>query len=212
MQILEWVGPFLYAIATLYLLFRQNQIMAEQNEIMRQESSSTSVAESAQGMGKGSAKTYWPMLVMVAMMLLTWGALGYYIYSRHAITVSPEPLAGEGRQSGNSTLSYIWVPSGKFMMGCAPGDKECLPEELPLHSVTISHGFWIGQTEVTVGAYKKMLYRSGKQMPPDPPFNRGWQDDNLPIVNVTWKDADWFCKLEDGHLPSEAEWEYGHRM
>jgi formylglycine-generating enzyme required for sulfatase activity len=28
-------------------------------------------------------------------------------------------------------LTYVWIPPGKFMMGCSPGDGECDQDEKP---------------------------------------------------------------------------------
>jgi formylglycine-generating enzyme required for sulfatase activity len=36
-------------------------------------------------------------------------------------------------------------------MSCSACDSECYHFEKPPHQVTITKGFWIGQTEVTVG-------------------------------------------------------------
>jgi formylglycine-generating enzyme required for sulfatase activity len=56
------------------------------------------------------------------------------------------------------------------MMGCSPGDNECADYEKPPHQVTITRGFWLGQTEVTVGAYKRFAITTGRQMPPEPDY------------------------------------------
>jgi formylglycine-generating enzyme required for sulfatase activity len=56
-------------------------------------------------------------------------------------------------------------------MGCSPGDTECLDNEKPPHQVTIKKGFWLGQTEVTVGAYKRFAAATGRQMPHEPGIN-----------------------------------------
>jgi formylglycine-generating enzyme required for sulfatase activity len=52
---------------------------------------------------------------------------------------------------------YVWIPPGSFIMGCSPGDTECLDAEKPAHNVSITKGFWLGQTPVTQGAYQRVV-------------------------------------------------------
>jgi sulfatase modifying factor 1 len=109
-------------------------------------------------------------------------------------------------------LAYVWIPPGTFMMGCSPGDHDCAAVEIPAHQVTLTKAFWIGQSEVTVGAYKRYVAAASGKMPPDSPKQyKGWKDDNLPMVDVTWGEARDYCTWAAGRLPTEAEWEYAAR-
>jgi hypothetical protein len=111
--------------------------------------------------------------------------------------------AGDFKTNSCDGLKYMWIPQGTFTMGCSPGDTECFDDEKPTRDVTVSKGFWLGQTDVTQDAYRRV-------MGSNPNINH-FKGDNLPVDDVTWDEARNYCQAIGGRLPTEAEWEYAAR-
>ena len=116
---------------------------------------------------------------------------------------------------GKVPLEMKWLPAGSFWMGAYVDEQDSRENEFPQHRVTLSHGFWLGQCEVTKAQWQAVMGTTpwkGKDFVSDDP--------NTPAVFISWNDAAAFVKklnelnLPGGRafrLPSEAEWEYACR-
>ena len=121
-------------------------------------------------------------------------------------TPTPTPLPTPGVRSKVNAADgqvYVWIPPGSFAMGCSSGDGDCDPDELPVHTVRIRRGFWLGQAEVTNAQW-------AKKMKPTPKLDRAGTG-NHPVVSMERTEAKQYCAAIGGRLPTEAEWEYAAR-
>jgi formylglycine-generating enzyme required for sulfatase activity len=139
-----------------------------------------------------------PALALVALPVV----LAWQLGTTSPATAQDKKGAAKTKVNPKDGLTYVWIEPGTFQMGCSMGDTNCSADENPAHQVTLTKGFWIGQTAVTQGAYMKVTGNN-------PSNFKG--DDKLPVEKVSWADANKFCQSVDMRLPTEAEWEYAAR-
>lgn len=75
----------------------------------------------------------------------------------------PGPKVGDSLRNPKDGLIHMYIPPGIFRMGCSEGDKECSEDEKPVRQITLSKGFWLGQTPVTVVATGDIRRRQARR-------------------------------------------------
>ena len=67
--------------------------------------------------------------------------------------------------------TYVWISTGEISRWAVHRrDDEAFDDEKPAREVTITKGFWIGQTLVTQGAYQRVMGRESEPLARGPSF------------------------------------------
>jgi len=99
-------------------------------------------------------------------------------------------------------LAMTLIPPGIFYMG-SHENEEGRHEEEVMHVIAITKGFWMSTYEITQEQWQ-IIQRSNPSY-----FQNAGK--NAAIENVSWEDAEQFCKKTNTKLPTEAQWEYACR-
>ncbi|MBW2108300.1 MAG: formylglycine-generating enzyme family protein [Deltaproteobacteria bacterium] len=144
--------------------------------------------------------------------------------------------AAEGAFTNSLGMRFVYIQPGIFMMG-SPSDEPGRDNDERRHRVTISRGFYMQTTEVTVGQWRAFVRETGYKTRAEtgggayiwtgskwkkkegyywdnPGFD---QTDEHPVTCVSWDDVQkfirWLNEKENKRyrLPTEAQWEYACR-
>lgn len=127
----------------------------------------------------------------------------------------------------NRYKDMVLISAGEFTMGSDTAEAKYISsrhptlcsehwfeDEQPIHKVWID-AFYIDKHEVTYRQFTKFIeatsYKSEGQW--EDYFNKLKEKNinNLPIVGVSWNDANSYAKWKGKRLPTEAEWEKAMR-
>ena len=117
------------------------------------------------------------------------------------------------------SLDMVAIPGGTFTMGSPESEALRDSDESPQHRVTIPD-FFMGRYEVTQAQWFAVMgsdYNANGWQERWRSLDSNFKGDNLPIVRVSWDDAQEFIQRlnrltgKTYRLPTEAEWEYAAR-
>ena len=108
---------------------------------------------------------------------------------------------------------WRWMCPGRFLMGSPKDEPGRFDAEGPAHEVTLTRGYWLGETPVTQAQWLAVM---GENPSYFKTADDRWKD--LPAEQVNWHQCQAFAtKLNEllpglnAALPTEAQWEYACR-
>ncbi len=119
---------------------------------------------------------------------------------------------------GDLEVALRWCPPGQFLMGSPDSEDERDSDETQ-HSVTLTEGFWMGETEVSQLLWEEVMDGNNPSKFPKKDDTTAKSDD-YPVDSVSWNDCQEFLKEINRKypvngfewcLPTEAQWEYACR-
>ena len=121
-------------------------------------------------------------------MLAAVSASGWYYFTKSGGTEPKPPIVKDATPpKGGAVVS---IPAGPYLAGVSK-----VSVELP--------AFSIDRTEVSNQAYSEFAAATGLSAPTGP--------SNLPVINVSFNQAQSFCKWAGKQLPTESQWEKAAR-
>ncbi|MBN1571009.1 MAG: SUMF1/EgtB/PvdO family nonheme iron enzyme [Acidobacteria bacterium] len=108
----------------------------------------------------------------------------------------------------------VFIPAGEFIIGANDNKSVAYPE----HKLNLP-AFWIDKYEVTNMEFLDFSLKTGYQGE-GAKEGRDWrvfftpatpEKAKLPVVYISWKDAETYCKAQGKRLPTEEEWEKAAR-
>lgn len=160
--------------------------------------------------------------MQILIFLIGWVCIMASCTATKGRNASSHPVQGQSwTMTDHAGIKMMWVEPGTFSMGSPDTEAGRKPDESPVTKVTLTKGYWLGQTELTIGQWKavtgeslrdhviKMLhdetiYDFGTQQkklrefmnfnPDDPDRIMANENDSLPMYFVSWDDAMDFCK------------------
>jgi formylglycine-generating enzyme required for sulfatase activity len=161
-----------------------------------------------------------PSLVLFILIIAGFGCSS--LNKKKAGKLPIEGKAWNVQLPDNNLLPMNWISPGTFIMGSPESEKGRKTDENPQTTVTLTKGYWLGITEVTIGQWKavtgvrlrdkvnKMLndetlydFEGGKKQKirdymhfdrDNPDKIMANEDESLPMYFVSWNEAIGFCQ------------------
>ena len=126
--------------------------------------------------------------------------------------ILPAPSWGFHLEGKWDYTPMIMIPAGPFLRGSPQGLGRL--DESPQSEIYLD-AFFIDKYEVTNHQYSEFLVSTEHKQPfnvyGEGPLSEEEGIDHLPVVQVTWNDAEDYCLWIGKRLPTEAEWEKAAR-